>query len=165
VAEIQLLSTEMPQSLYLQVMRANPSRNAGRAYPVDSVNWFEAVACCERLSWIMGRVVRLPTEDEYRIAVGDPMTGDLGKHESSAGSVSAAMADREPNRSGYFDLLGNLAEWLTPRPDQSPIWSLVAGGSFLDGPALLRSVPSVPTERTERARHIGFRVVVELPED
>ena len=163
VAELQLLRTELPQSLYLQVMRANPSRHPGREFPVDSVNWFDAMSFCERLSWIMGRTARLPTADEFRIAVGDPAVADLP--ESVSVSESAAMASRQPNAAGFFDLLGNIAEWLAPRPAQPATWSTVAGGSYLDGVAALREVPYVDTERTARARHIGFRVVVEFPPD
>jgi hypothetical protein len=163
VAERRLLNSEFAQSLYLQVMRVNPSRHAGRAFPVDSVNWRDAMTCCERLSWILGRPVRLPTADEFRIAVGDPYEVALMEYpEGENPAASAAMAVLEPNAAGYFDLLGNVAEWLQPGVGQSDDAAQVGGGSYLDAPEVLRTVPVEAVPRTERARHIGFRVVVEF---
>ncbi|MEJ6603071.1 MAG: SUMF1/EgtB/PvdO family nonheme iron enzyme [Opitutaceae bacterium] len=75
---------------------------------------------------------------------------------------SDEMATFAPNAAGFFDLLGNVAEWLLPRPNQTGGWALVSGGSFLDQPEVLRKVPSIVTQRSERARHIGFRVLVEM---
>ncbi|MBT5903730.1 MAG: SUMF1/EgtB/PvdO family nonheme iron enzyme [Opitutaceae bacterium] len=163
VSELQLFRTELPQSIYLQVMRVNPSRNPGRAFPVDSVNWFEAMSFCERLGWVMGWPVRLPTEDEFRVAVGEALRIDLRSGGETERTKSEEMASLAPNRAGFFDLLGNVAEWLAPRADQTGAWSVVAGGSFLDGSEVLRKVPSEVTQRSERARHIGFRVLVEIP--
>lgn len=162
VSELQLLRTELPQSLYLQIMRVNPSRNPGRAFPVDSVNWFDAMSFCERLGWVMGRPVRLPTEDEYRVAVGEATQIELDMDPDAERTKSDEMAALAPNAAGFFDLLGNVAEWLSPRPNQTGGWALVSGGSFLDQPEVLRKVPSIVTQRSERARHIGFRVLVEM---
>jgi len=163
ISERRLLNTEFPQSLYLQVMRVNPSRQAGRAYPVDSVNWSEASTCCQRLSWILGRPVRLPTEDEFRIAVGDPAAHQLISLTGGvATEMTAPMAARAANEAGFFDLLGNLAEWLQPGATQSELWAKTGGGSYLDEPSTLRSVPVREVQRTERARHLGFRIVVEF---
>jgi len=64
-----LLQTEVPQSLYAPVMDANPSRHAGPTLPVDSVSWLEAQEFCQRLGWVLGTAVRLPTEDEWRAAM------------------------------------------------------------------------------------------------
>jgi hypothetical protein len=36
-----MLKTEVPQDLFSRVMGSNPSRNAGRTLPVDSVNWID----------------------------------------------------------------------------------------------------------------------------
>jgi formylglycine-generating enzyme required for sulfatase activity len=64
------------------------------------------------------------------------------------------------NASGFFDLLGNVAEWLEPDTagaEQSP----VAGGSYAEPTEDLVKVPVVRRSRLERARTIGFRVMVE----
>ncbi len=109
VTELQLFRTELPQSLYLQVMQINPSRNPGRAFPVDSVNWFEAVSFCERLGWVIGHPVRLPSEDEFRMAVGEASRATLRSDGETERSKSEEMASRAPNSAGFLDLSGNIA--------------------------------------------------------
>ena len=70
----------MPQALYSLIMGANPSRNQGDTLPVDSVSWNESKDFCERLSWILGKRVRLPTENEFREALGRLRYVVLEKH-------------------------------------------------------------------------------------
>lgn len=153
-----LLGCETPQGLYQAVMNTNPSRNPGRAMPVDSVNWSDAQEFCTRLGWILGLTVRLPTEKEFRIALGD----EPGEIRSSAGlgKVGATNSGRA-NPNGYRDLLGNLSEWLQGDAElsQAPL----VGGSILDTPEVISKTPVESRAKVDRARHIGFRFVVELP--
>ena len=155
-----MMTTEFPQALYSEIMSNNPSRNVGRAFPVDSVSWTDAAECCSRLGWLTGRTVRLPTRDEFRVAVGEATTGDAVTAESG-GTRSRAIGSGRANAAGFQNLLGNLAEWLDAPPvndGSSP--APVGGGSYLDTPALVRSVPVVEVPRAERSRHVGFRVVL-----
>lgn len=55
----------VPQQLYALVMHANPSRDAGSAVAVTNVTWREANEFCTRLSWMLGRLARLPTERDH----------------------------------------------------------------------------------------------------
>lgn len=160
VTDRLLLASETPQGIYQAIMNTNPSRSPGRALPVDSVNWLDAQEFCMRLGWILGTEVRLPTEQEFRIAVGK----GGGEVRSSAdggrvGSTDSGVA----NVNGYRDLLGNLAEW-TVAPTQSDE-AQVAGGSYLDTPEVIKHFPLETRPKTDRARHIGFRFVVILPPD
>jgi hypothetical protein len=61
---------------------------------------------------------------------------------------------------GFHDLAGNLAEWLQPANEAGEL-APVAGGSYLDASAALQNLKIVQTEKRERARHVGLRVVVE----
>ncbi|WP_221029290.1 formylglycine-generating enzyme family protein [Actomonas aquatica] len=168
VGELWLLQTEVPQSLYLQVMRTNPSRQMGREYAVDSVNWFEAQQFCQRLGWLLGRRVRLPTEDEFRIAVGGGTQAAAlaaALEFSADAKGSRPMAAGEPNAGGFFDLVGNLAEWIEAPEDAGDAeQGALIGGSYLDLPESLARLSKTTVPRSERARHIGFRVVVEMTE-
>jgi multidrug efflux pump subunit AcrA (membrane-fusion protein) len=160
-SELRMLQTEFPQALFQQVMKTNPSRNPGRAYPVDSVSWFDATECCRRLSWILGLPVRLPTADEFRVAVGDAAEHTVPEDQHARTDRSREMAARSANAAGFFDLLGNLAEWLdAPESQLGGAPAIVAGGSYLDGVETLRTVPLAELARAERGRHIGFRVVL-----
>jgi hypothetical protein len=129
----RILQTEVPQALYTLILDKNPSRNAGDARPVDSVNWHEAAEFCRRLGWLLGAVVRLPTEAEHR----------------------ALLAETPPAVAG---LRGGLAEWLdaAPAAPEAP----VAGGSYLDTPEALAGFVLQRLSKNERARHVGFRIVV-----
>lgn len=155
-----LFASETPQGLYQAVMNVNPSRNPGRAFPVDSVSWHDAEEFCSRLGWIMGTQVRLPTLEELRIAHGEG-GGDV-RSSADGGRVAATDSGR-PNRNGYRDLLGNLAEWLAAPAgdDQAP----VAGGSYLDTPEFIATFPVEQRPKLDRSRHIGFRFVLALPPD
>lgn len=153
-----MFRTEIPQALYARVMNANPSRHPGRNLPVDSLSWSEAREFCQRLGWLLGKPVRLPTVDEFRIAIGDAQSGSVWSTELAA-RESQEIGTSNVNENGYQDLLGNVAEWLdTPGPGDGQV--MVGGGSYLESEKTLRAVPLVPQAATERARHFGFRVVV-----
>jgi hypothetical protein len=158
IASRRLMRVEISQALYQRIMATNPSRQQGPALPVDSVNHHEARECADRVSWVLGWPARLPTWDEYRIAVGDPETGEVWSRENArqgARDTGSAAA----NDFGYHDLLGNVAEWLAdPGTLRGGGW--VAGGSWLDHGETLRKVPREEMPRGERARHVGFRLVV-----
>jgi hypothetical protein len=157
VAERLLLKTEVPQSLYVLVMNTNPSRNPGRTFPVDSVNWNDAQEFCARLSWLLGVKVRLPTLDEFRVALGDGDLGAWGKQNSNGRSQE--VGGQKPNAAGFYDLLGNLAEWSAAGAADDK--AFVLGGSYLDEFAVLVKIPSEERLKSDRARHVGFRILVE----
>lgn len=160
-ADRLMLKTEVPQSLYVRVMNTNPSRNPGRTLPVDSVNWTDAQEFCMRLSWMLGAPVRLPTADEFRVSLGDVTGGGYdawGSHNSDGHSHEVGR--QKPNSYGFVDLLGNLGEWAFASTEdaQAPVF----GGSYLDAPDVLAKVPSELHDKSDRARHLGLRVLVEM---
>jgi hypothetical protein len=157
IAEHQMLATEVPQSLFVLVMNTNPSRNPGRALPVDSVSWTDAQEFCMRLSWILGRTVRLPTIEEFRLALGEVRREGWSSENSGGRSHDAVR--KQAGADGFVDLVGNLAEWVSADAvtDQAQIF----GGSYLDAPGVLAKVPVELRQKRDRARHIGLRLVVE----
>jgi formylglycine-generating enzyme required for sulfatase activity len=150
---IRMLATEVTQELYQRVMNDNPSRVQGPQHPVESVSWHDAQEFCRRLGWVLGARVRLPTEREFLAALepGAEPTGEAGH------PVPVSLRPATP--AGFHGLDGNVAEWLLPA-SESEETAPVAGGSFL-GRAGQGAAALVPTSKRERARHIGFRVVVE----
>jgi hypothetical protein len=153
-----LLKTEVPQSLYVRVMTTNPSRNPGRAFPVDSVSWIDAREFCLRLSWVLGASVCLPTLDTFEAALGGEGGGEVWSNANSQGR-SNEVGRHKPNAAGFGDLLGNLAEWADAdaTSDQAP----VIGGSYLDDAQVLKTLRTESLMKSDRARHVGFRVLVE----
>lgn len=152
-----LLKTEVTQALYVLVMNTNPSRNPGRSLPVDSVNWTDAQEFCMRLSWMMGTEVRLPSIDEFRVAIGDVGT-DFWSNQNSDGK-SQEVGAKKANTDGFFDLVGNLAEWTAS--DEKGDKAIAVGGSYVDSPEVLAKVPRESRLKSDRSRQIGFRFIVE----
>lgn len=156
--EWSIFRTEVPQSLYVMVMSTNPSRNPGRTLPVDSVNWTDAQEFCLRLTWMMGAKVRLPSVDELRVALGDGVPAAWGGHNSEG--RSHPVGSQKFNTAGFADLVGNVAEWTVTETGADK--AQVFGGSYLDEPEVLARVPVEPRLKSDRARHVGLRILVEF---
>ena len=161
----RMLRTEVPQALYSLIMGTNPSRNQGDVRPVDSISWVEAKNFCERLSWILGQVVRLPTEHEFRQALGRLRYVVLEDHAWSvadADGVPQAVGTKEPFASGFYDLLGNTSEWLESVDRFETENARHIGGHAQDLIESIFTVPSREAPRGERNRLTGFRIVVKV---
>ncbi|MBO7639340.1 MAG: formylglycine-generating enzyme family protein, partial [Treponema sp.] len=52
--QIQMLKTEVTQTLYKGVIGQNPSKYIGGEFPVEQVSWYDAIYFCNKLSMIMG---------------------------------------------------------------------------------------------------------------
>ncbi len=142
--------TEVSQSLYQQIMNANPSRNTGAGLPVDSLTLSQARDFCRRAGWILGRPVDLPTREQFAAALDEAERGGAAAEEGKAIDAVTAGA---PNAHGFIHLVGNIGQWLADEPDEGR--GLVAGGRFAEPESLFREV-----NRNERSRSIGFRYVV-----
>ena len=163
--EWKILRNETPQALYSLIMGVNPSRNVGDTKPVDSVSWVEAKSFCERLSWILGKPVRLPTENEFRQALGQLRYVVLEEHVWSASDSDGGaqpVAQKAPFESGCYDLLGNVSEWLESVNRFETEDARHIGGHAQDRLETIFTVPLREAARGERNRLIGFRVVVQV---
>ena len=163
--EWRILRTEVSQALFFMIMRTNPSRNRGDVNPVDSVSWIEAKQFCERLSWIMGKPVRLPTENEFRGSLGRLRYVVLEDHVwslSNADGTTQPVGSKEPFASGCYDLLGNVSEWLESVDRFETEDAQHVGGHALDQLETIFTVPVREAPREERNRMTGFRVVMQI---
>ena len=158
-----MLRTEVSQALFFLIMGTNPSRNTGDLRPVDSVNWIDAKKFCERLGWVLGKPVRLPTENEFRLALGPLrylVLEDYVWSAENADGIPQNIKTREPFGSGYFDMLGNVSEWLESIDRFGSEEAVHIGGHAQDRLESIFSVPLRYGSRGERSRLIGFRVAV-----
>lgn len=158
----RMMDREVSQLLFSRICGHNPSVRKGDELPVEGVTLEEALLFARRLSWILGREVSLPTLDEYLAALGKPgssiRTGTWNST-SAPGREIQAVGNSSANASGFFDLLGNVSEWVRPDPGDSS-GSLIFGGSVRDNPLRLAEIPQERRNATERVRNNGLRVVV-----
>lgn len=156
---------EVSQRFYEQIMRNNPSRPRGDNLAANSMTFSEAEEFTRRLGWLLGRAVRLPTPEEYAAAVGSLRFVDLNEiawsRDNSDGEVQP-VATRQPNRFGFYDLLGNVAEWTAAVPGTSARVIRQYGGSVRDSTDKLADKPLVVAEPTARSRDVGFRFVIDM---
>lgn len=111
----KMLRTEVTQQLYSDVTGSNPSRNQkDKSQPVENVSYSDAIAFCEKLSWILSQEVRLPTEKEFVLAAGD--ISDYNPQDVwcllNAENTVKNVAQKPVNKKGFFDILGNVSEWV-----------------------------------------------------
>lgn len=156
----KMLRTEVSQALYAAVMGGNPSARRDPARPVESLTYDEAERFCVRLGWLTGMKVRLPDEADYVAAQGElgrkPSPEEAWTLDTSDGQVRP-VATAKPNPLGFYDLCGNVAEWVRS-VDGLPT-ATVAGGDAQS--ALETSLPLVRVNRQEASRLRGFRLVID----
>lgn len=163
--ELSMMETEIPQNIFQQITGNNPSNNQGPRLPVESITWEEARAFCRNLSLLLGFRVRLPTKSEFLKCLGQPDRNRIQAQSWNSQNTERStqpVATSSKNPHGFFDLLGNVAEWIQPPAGQNREEALAIGGSVRDNPLLLVNVPEDFRNKDERNRFIGFRVVVEL---
>jgi formylglycine-generating enzyme required for sulfatase activity len=179
---------EITQPQWTAVMGKNPSQFAGSDLPVERVTWEEANEFCRRLSAMVGKTYRLPTEAEWEYACRAGSTGlwSFGDDERSlqrfawydenARQATHAVGTRKPNAWGLHDMHGNVWEWCAdwysasayaggdatdPSGPASGEARVMRGGSYgALGPAC-RAANRFYTTPDQRLFATGLRVVLE----
>ncbi|MFH1467215.1 MAG: SUMF1/EgtB/PvdO family nonheme iron enzyme [Pseudomonadota bacterium] len=178
----RLLATPVTQALYLVVMGERPSHFTGDLRrPVESVNWADALRCCELWShWAEG-TIRLPTEAEWecacRAGTEGPWSfeeGALGEHAwfgEGIGGETHPVAEKRPNPWGLYDMHGNVWEWCQDGfgsypagPATDPVGPADASGRVIRGGSYWSSADGGHSAYRNgrhprvRDRLLGFRV-------
>jgi formylglycine-generating enzyme required for sulfatase activity len=171
--------------------------------PVEQVSWFDAVAFCNKLSEREGRKpsyqiegekvtilsgngFRLPTEAEWEYACragsetkypfGDD-SAELGKYawfgEDFNTGKTHPVGQKQPNRWGLHDMLGNVWEWcqdgydansyknappVDPPGPSGASHRVFRGGGWRGSPRGCRSADRVRSEPEDRSSCLGFRL-------
>jgi hypothetical protein len=159
----QLAKEEVSQTLYKLIEGGDPSRNPGPTLPVDSVSWLDAKEFCQRLSWILSRPVRLPTVEEFHAALGSTDSLDVAAstwNQDNSGGQTQAVATKAANANGFYDLLGNVAEWLERPMGMDVDVAPVIGGNVQTGADAVRAAPMASLAVDSHNSYTGFRFVV-----
>ena len=70
------------------------------------------------------------------------------------------VATRKSNDRGYYDLLGNVSEYVRPNVSLPDFVYIIGGGAQTSADAI-GDVPMVKFDPKQRNRMVGFRIVVE----
>lgn len=157
----RMLKHEVAQSFYSLVVGKNPSAVVRGTSPVESVTYDDAAQFCKQLSWITGKTVRLPKLAEVMAAAGDlstaPARGKAWTFDSTDGLTVMEVATSQPNATGFYDIIGNVEEWIGSEAESSV--ATVVGGNVNWVPTA--GLPQRQTQKKERSRTLGFRFVIE----
>ncbi len=184
------------QQQYQQVMQSNPSAFASGAieaetvadwdtsgFPVERVNWEEAMEFCQRLSkQEPGWSYTLPTEAQWEYACragtstpfhfGEKLTTELANYARHLGRPSA-VGSYPPNAFGLFDMHGNVWEWCLdwygrnyyrkssssdPQGPGTGSYRVYRGGSWINSARDCRSSTRSWSSPALRVVHLGFRL-------
>ncbi len=171
-----MAETEVTQSQWFKIMRANPSQAVGSDLPVDSVSWEVAQDYCKATG------LRLPTEAEWEYACrAGTKTSRFGEldaaawHAGNSDSRAHAVRGKEPNAWGLYDMLGNVREWCAddyerayysrspnedpPGPMCSSLLRVLRGGAWSQPGQFHRSSYRQAAHSFLESSLIGFRPV------
>jgi formylglycine-generating enzyme required for sulfatase activity len=174
------------QGLWEIFMGYNPSRFKGAFRPVENVTFDEVQSFLEKINRAETRNFRLPTEAEWEYAAragavepfhfGSDMDS-LDKYAwfnlNSTGRTQT-VGLKQPNKWGFYDMLGNVWEWVSDWFGDYPASSetnpvgpsegenkVIRGGAWGSSPWLCRSSTRNAKNPGERSPLIGFRLASE----
>jgi formylglycine-generating enzyme required for sulfatase activity len=179
------------QAQYEAVMRYNPSKFGGNPNkPVERVTWHDAQRFCEKLSQVIGKKYRLPSEAEWEYACRAGTTtryyfGDcndqLGDYawfyKKNSNNRTHPVGEKQPNRWGLYDMNGNVWEWCedtwyghyqkAPNNGAAIIqennnFKVLRGGSWDGNAKDCRSSSRIRNDFGARNDHFGFRIAISL---
>ena len=177
--------TEVTQALWQAVMGSNPSHFLDIASPVETVTWDDCQTFITALNQITGRNFRLPTEAEWEYAArggkqgqghiyaGSAAIGDVAWYYGNARSSTHAVATKEPNELGLYDMSGNVLEWCqdwfdyySDAPQTNPTgpslgtYRVCRGGSFGSAASSCRVSFRVNYSPTIKGSYLGLRLAL-----
>lgn len=168
-----------------RAMPLTPSWGWIDSHPIVNVNYGDAVAYCDWLSEKMDADYRLPTEGEWEYAArggklskgtkysGGRSLDNAGWYTDNSGSKTHAVANKNPNELGLYDMSGNVWEWCkdwygaySDTPSQNPkgpssgASRVLRGGSWNSGAADCRVAVRRGNDPSYRDSGRGVRVVL-----
>ena len=102
----------------------NPRYRREDNYPIENINWYEALEFCNRISVITGKNIMLPSESQWEYcckagtnttySFGDNITPELAnynRHKENVTPRIKPIGSYPSNPWGLYDMHGNINEW------------------------------------------------------
>jgi formylglycine-generating enzyme required for sulfatase activity/predicted Ser/Thr protein kinase len=150
VDTFELMTTEVTQGMWKEVMGENPSHDygVGDNYPVYYVSWSDCQEFIDRLKEMdPSHTYRLPSEAEWEYACRAGTTTRYYWGNSDAESVmkrycwydensdgsTHPVGTKEPNAWGLYDMSGNVHEWCEDKYHQNYSGAPTDGSAWMSG--------------------------------
>jgi formylglycine-generating enzyme required for sulfatase activity len=186
------------QEQWQKVMGNNPSYFKGEKRPVENISWAESRTFFQKLNALERAdenncFYRLPTESEWEYAAraGTGTSYFFGDDESklteyawflkNSGLETHPIGMKKPNPWGFFDIYGNVGEWVQDEyhisykgaPEDGRAWESLfpslsipvrirRGGGWNGNAGSCRSAERLFAPQDQRLNSLGFRVVREI---
>jgi formylglycine-generating enzyme required for sulfatase activity len=188
---VYLAARELTQRQWVALGLENPSTHRGDALPVHNISWNDARTAVERLNAkVAGGGFRLPTEAEWEYAAraeGGPLEEVAWYRGNSAIGAESGFREwntyaprpagtKKPNRLGFHDLFGNVAEWCSTLMQPYPYdardgrermdaagMRVIRGSSFTDSGDMLDAALRHADRPARRLPWNGMRVARSVP--
>lgn len=188
---VYLAAHELTQKQWTALGLENPSMHRGETLPVHSISWEDAQGALARLNAkVAGAGFRLPSEAEWERAAraggtaieeaawfrGNSAVDAKPGFREWQGYAPRPVGTRKPNRLGFFDLQGNVAEWCSSLMEPYPYdrrdgrermqadgMRVVRGGSFADDVDMLDAALRHADRPSRRLPWNGMRVARTVP--
>ena len=131
LSDYYIAETEVTQELWKAVMGSNPSYfTSNNGYtndlkrPVENVSYSQCKSFITKLNQKTGKTFRLPTEAEWEFAArgglkskgylysGSNNLDEVAWYNGTADGKTHAVATKNPNELGLYDMSGNIEEWV-----------------------------------------------------
>jgi len=147
-------------------------RGVGDRFPMYLVTWNEVQAFITRLNTQSDTYVyRLPSEAEWEYAAragtrtlysfgDDPAAlAEYGWYIVNGGYTTHPVGEKKPNPWGFYDMHGNVYEWVDNGALQSSTDYIMKGGSWGNPAESCHSARRTINSPNSRSRALGFRLV------